>query len=60
LDKIVDLPVSIDNSLASEALSALTTLGISKTAAEKSFSAILKEQNDLSLEELIKLALKRA
>ncbi len=60
LDKIADFSPAIDNSLSSEALSALTTLGISKPAAEKSINAILREHKDLSLEELIKLALKRA
>lgn len=50
-----------DNSLKSEALSALTTLGINKSAAEKTIDKIMKETTEtLSLEELIKLALKRA
>ncbi len=60
LDKSVGFSPSIDNTLRTEALSALTTLGISKPAAEKSLNAILKEHGDLSLEEIIKLALKRA
>ncbi|MCA6078076.1 Holliday junction branch migration protein RuvA [Fulvivirga sedimenti] len=47
------------NTLKSEALSALTTLGISKNAAEKSVETILKNSgNTITLEELIKLALK--
>ena len=42
-----------------EALTALTTLGIAKPAAEKSIDMILKRTGgDISLEELIKLALR--
>jgi len=49
-----------NNTLRNEALSALTTLGISKPAAEKSIDLILKEHGQqVKLEELIKLALKR-
>lgn len=49
------------NTLKSEALSALMTLGIPKNSAEKSIVSILKNSsNDISLEELIKLALKQA
>ncbi|MEJ2006216.1 MAG: Holliday junction branch migration protein RuvA [Cyclobacteriaceae bacterium] len=49
------------NTLKSEALSALTTLGINKNAAEKSVDSILKKSgNTITLEELIKLALKTA
>lgn len=47
------------NNLRSEALSALTTLGINKAAAEKSITDILRENgNEITLEELIKRALK--
>ncbi|MDH5608193.1 MAG: Holliday junction branch migration protein RuvA [Cyclobacteriaceae bacterium] len=60
LDRAIELMPRIDNTLKNEALSALTTLGISKPAAEKTVLAILKENGDLKLEELIKLALKRA
>ncbi len=60
LDKIPDFAPQTNNTLLTEALSALTTLGISKPAAEKTLKAILKEEGDLKLEELIKLALKRA
>ena len=42
-----------------EALSALVLLGFAKNAAEKVLQAILKENPDYSLEELIKIALKR-
>ena len=49
------------NTLRNEALSALITLGISRNAAEKSVSSILKAHGaEISLEELIKLALKSA
>jgi holliday junction DNA helicase RuvA len=45
--------------LRSEALTALTTLGIQKSAAEKSIDTILKRTGgDISLEELIKLSLR--
>lgn len=49
------------NTLRSEALSALTTLGIPRPAAEKSIDTVLKKHgNNISLEELVKLALKTA
>ena len=49
------------NTIRNEALSALVTLGINKNAAEKSINAILKNSgNKITLEELIKLALKSA
>lgn len=49
------------NTVKNEALSALITLGYNKTVAEKTVIRILKNsQEDLSLEELIKLALKTA
>jgi Holliday junction DNA helicase RuvA len=41
-----------------EALSALITLGIPRTAAEKSLDSILKTNPDASVENLIKLALR--
>lgn len=48
------------NTLRSEALTALTTLGIAKNIAEKSIDGILKSSSDsITLEELIKQALKR-
>jgi len=46
--------------LKEEALSALVTLGINKNVAEKTLSTIIKNTNDISLEELIKRALRRA
>ena len=49
------------NTLRSEALSALITLGITKSAAEKSVDAVLKKSgNTLTLEDLVKQALKNA
>jgi len=56
----VAITLNPGNTLKSEALSALTTLGIGKPAAEKTIDKILNEKGDeISLEELIKLALKR-
>jgi Holliday junction DNA helicase RuvA len=44
-----------------EALTALTTLGIARSAAEKSIdSALKKSGNSLTLEDLVKQALKNA
>lgn len=61
LDKATQIPLMADNSLASEALSALMTLGIGKPAAEKTIHLIIREYgSEIRLEELIKLALKRA
>jgi holliday junction DNA helicase RuvA len=52
---------SLYNTNHREALTALMTLGISKAAAEKSLDTVLKKSgNSLSLEELVKLALKNA
>lgn len=50
---------STNLSLRNEALTALVTLGIPKATAEKSIDTILKRSGgDISLEELIKLALR--
>lgn len=47
------------NTLRNEALSALITLGINRSAAEKSVDMVLKKSgNTLTLEELVKQALK--
>lgn len=49
------------NTMRNEALSALMTLGIGKGAAEKSIDTVLKKSgNTVSLEELVKMALKNA
>ncbi|MEM0939240.1 MAG: Holliday junction branch migration protein RuvA [Bacteroidota bacterium] len=61
LDKSVEIQPRFDNTLRSEALSALTTLGISKSIAVKTVDQILKDYGEeIKLEELIKLALKGA
>ncbi len=61
LDRAVGITLSKGNTVKNEALSALLTLGFNKTGAEKAIDQILKEKSeDISLEELIKLALKRA
>jgi Holliday junction DNA helicase RuvA len=51
--------VTSNNTLRSEALSALTTLGIPRNIAEKSIESVLKREGaGVSLEQLIKMALK--
>ncbi|MBL6446911.1 Holliday junction branch migration protein RuvA [Fulvivirga sp. 29W222] len=56
-----ELASTSHNTMRSEALSALITLGINKSAAEKSIDRILKNSgNTITLEELIKLTLKNA
>lgn len=50
---------SINNTTRHEALSALVMLGFNKSAVEKVLDQLLKEENTLSVEALIKLALKR-
>lgn len=60
-DKEFEIITETGNELRSEALSALVTLGIQKSAAEKTIQAILKKHGTgLTLEDLIKLALKSA
>lgn len=59
--RIIHSGREVSNTLRSEALSALMTLGIQKSTAEKSIDIILAKANhEISLEELIKTALKRA
>jgi len=56
-----NIPGFSHNTVRREALSALVTLGIGRAAAEKSVDAVLKKSgNTLSLEELVKQALKNA
>lgn len=50
---------SINNTTRQEALSALVMLGFNKSSVEKVLDILLKEQKDLTVEGLIKLALKR-
>ena len=58
---LLNLPISRQNTTRNEALAALVTLGINKAAAQKSVDKVLKgSSSDISLEDLIKLALKAA
>ena len=60
-DPTPGIPGLVGNTIRREALSALVTLGIPKQAAEKSIDTVLKKSgNSLSLEELVKQALKNA
>jgi len=54
-----DLFVAQDNSLISEALSALVMLGFAKKSVEKVLPKILKDQTVSSVEEIVKIALKQ-
>ena len=56
-DKFYD---DIDNTIKDEALSALSSLGISKNIVEKHINDILERNDDISLEDLIKEVLKRS
>ncbi|HEX8546211.1 MAG TPA: Holliday junction branch migration protein RuvA [Cytophagaceae bacterium] len=49
---------SSHNTIRNEALSALITLGIPRSAAEKNIDTIIKRDSNLTLEQLIKQALK--
>ena len=51
---------SFDNTIRDEALSALSSLGISKNIVDKHINDILKRNESISLEELIKEVLKRS
>ncbi|RPI44066.1 MAG: Holliday junction branch migration protein RuvA [Bacteroidetes bacterium] len=55
---ISELFISQDNTGREEALSALVALGFPKKTVEKSLSRILAEQPELSVEEMVKAALK--
>ncbi len=60
LDKTLEFSPQPRNSLREEALSALSTLGISKSMAVKQVDLILKESGtDITIEDLIKRTLKR-
>jgi Holliday junction DNA helicase RuvA len=48
------------NTVKSEALSALQTLGIAKNVAEKTIDQLIKNDNNITLENLIRQALKTA
>ena len=47
------------NAATEEAVTALVMLGFTKANVNKAVSAVLKEKSDASLEEIIKLALKK-
>ena len=51
--------ISDKSNTKTEAASALVMLGFNKNAVEKTLSTILKENSDLTVEELIKIALKK-
>ena len=58
-DETINKIVVADNTIKTEALSALSTLGFDKNRADKAVDKILQEQGDeLSVEEVIKAALK--
>lgn len=60
-EEVVGFPGIQHNTLRVEALSALITLGITKSAAEKSVDTVLKKSgNTITLEDLVKQALKNA
>lgn len=60
LEKGAEFVSTPNNTMRNEALSALTTLGIAKPAAEKSIDSLLKQYgSEIKLEDLLKLALKR-
>lgn len=52
-------PPSVDTAQYGEALAALQMLGFSKTPCEKVLAAIIKEQPSATVEELVRLALKK-
>lgn len=60
-DEALTLPGLVSNTMRQEALTALMTLGIARAAAEKSVDSVLKKSgNTISLEDLVKQALKNA
>ena len=64
-DKVVlssdsgEIFVSPSNTLANEALSALVMLGFAKNSVEKIVQTIVKENAQSSVEDIVKIALKR-
>jgi Holliday junction DNA helicase RuvA len=60
-DEAPTLPGLVSNTMRQEALTALMTLGIARAVAEKSIDSVLKKSgNTVSLEDLVKQALKNA
>tara|TARA_Y100001935_G_scaffold174058_1_gene143802 strand:+ start:514 stop:1098 length:585 start_codon:yes stop_codon:yes gene_type:complete len=62
IDEIEDIKLSnnIGNTIRDEALSALSSLGISKNVVEHHIDSILEANKDINLEDLIKEILKRS
>ena len=62
IDEIEDIKISnnIGNTIRDEALSALSSLGISKNVVEHHIDSILEANKDINLEDLIKEILKRS
>ena len=58
MEKSTDLSYPTHNTIRNEALTALVTLGFNKSVAERNITTILQKEEDISLEDLIKLALK--
>ncbi len=58
-DETGEILASQNNTNKEEALSGLVMLGFSKNAVEKVLNKIISENNNLDIEDLIKLALKR-
>lgn len=58
-DDAAGSPLSVGDEKSAEALAALVMLGFSKAAAEKVVRAIAKESPAVSVEEMVRLALKR-
>lgn len=57
-ENISEIFPTIDNTIKDESLSALVALGFSRSSVQKVLNKIFSNQNDLSLEEVIKQALK--
>ena len=55
-----NISVIYDNTIKNEALSALSSLGISKNIVERHINDVLDRNKDISLEDLIKEVLKRS
>ena len=60
IEKTSNMGIKVPLSIRNEALSALLTLGINKNVAERNINQILQKETNISLENLIKLALKTA
>ena len=62
IDEVEDIKLSnnIGNTIRDEALSALSSLGISKNVVEHHIDSILEANKDINLEDLIKEILKRS